>query len=150
MERVTQSHVARLTGVDKATVSRALVGAPCVLPDTAERVKAAARKLGYQSDPMLAAVAASRWRGEGTRRGLTFGFITQFRQAHAGQPDLWRAGAETRAAQFGCRLDYFTLEDYANSTALQRTLLARGCRGASKTGQVVCDQSWDSAEGVLT
>ena len=129
MERVTQAHVARLAGVDKATVSRALAGAPCVLPETAARVKAAARQLGYQSDPMLAAVAASRWRGEGQRRGLTFGFITQFQRPHAGEQDLWRAGAETRATQFGCRLDGFTLEDYANSAALQRTLLARGLTG---------------------
>jgi len=129
MKRVTQAQVALHVGVTKATVSRVLAGAPCVLPETAARVNAAARQLGYHPDPMLTAVAASRWRGDGKRRGLTFGFISPFRHKRAGMDPENFAGAEARAVETGCCLDHFFLEDYRNSAAMQRTLLARGLRG---------------------
>jgi len=129
MNHVAQAQVARVAGVNQATVSRALSGAPCISPETAARVKAAARQLGYHPDPLLTAVAASRWRDDGKSRGLTFGFISQFRHARAGMDPENFEGAEARAAETGCRLDHFFLEDYRNCAVLQRTLLARGLRG---------------------
>jgi len=129
MNRVTLSQVARVVGVSKATVSRALAGLQCHSPETVVRIKATAQKLGYRPDPMMTAIAALRWRGGGKSGELTFGFISQFRRAHAGMDAGNFAGAEARAAETGCRLDHFFMEDYRNSAALQRTLLARGLRG---------------------
>ena len=128
MNPVTQAQVARVARVNQATVSRALSGAPCISPEVVARIKATAGKLGYRPDPIMTAMIASRWRGGGKRRDSTFAFITQFRRQYTGANRLI-AGAEARAAQLGCRLDCFALDDYANSAALQRVLISRGLTG---------------------
>jgi len=129
MNQVTQEQVARAAGVSKATVSRALSGAPGIPSETVARIKATAQKLGYRPDPLMTAIAASRWRGDGKHKGLVCGFISQFRQTHAGMDTQNFAGAEARASELGCRLDHFCLDDYRNSAALQRGLITQGLSG---------------------
>ena len=85
--------------------------------------------MGYRPDPVLSSIAASRWRGNGKNKRLTFAFISQFRKPHAGVDWINLSGAEARAAEFGCRIDKFTLEEYSNSSALQRVLVTRGLKG---------------------
>lgn len=129
MKRITQQDVGQAAGVSKATVSRALCGDPRIPPETAERVRATAARLGYRPDPALAEIAAARWRqGEG-RAGVTFAYISQRRQETIGADGVNRQGVEERAAELGCRIDHFVLEDHAGSAALQRILTARGIRG---------------------
>ena len=109
MNRVTQKHIAQSTGVNKSTVSRALSGDPCIPRETVARIQQVARQMGYQPDPLVNAIAASRWRGNGKNKRLTFAFISQFRKPHAGVDWINLAGAEARAAEYGCRIDKFTL-----------------------------------------
>jgi LacI family transcriptional regulator, repressor for deo operon, udp, cdd, tsx, nupC, and nupG len=52
--------VARLAGVSTATVSRALRGLPMVVPETRDRVLAAAAQLGYVASPNAARLAGGR------------------------------------------------------------------------------------------
>lgn len=129
MNKVTQEQIARAAGVNKATVSRALSGAPCIPPKTAAAIKAAARRLGYRPDPVMAAIAASRWHGRTHHKTITFGYISQFHHPASGMDRTNWAGAEARADELGCRLDHLVLEDYRDSSALQRTLTARGLTG---------------------
>jgi LacI family gluconate utilization system Gnt-I transcriptional repressor len=56
--RVTLADVARAAGVSPITVSRALRGARTVTPALAERVQAAAARLGYVPDPAARALAS--------------------------------------------------------------------------------------------
>lgn len=59
--RPNQRAIARACGVSNATVSRALGGHPRVRAATRERVRAAARDLGYEADPRLAFLSRLRW-----------------------------------------------------------------------------------------
>lgn len=129
MKRVTQQEVGLAAGVSKATVSRALCGDPRIPPETTERVRATAERLGYRPDPALAEIAAARWRQRDGRAGVTFAYISQLRQEPVGADWVNRQGVEARATELGCRIDHFVLEDHAGSAALQRILTARGIRG---------------------
>jgi LacI family transcriptional regulator len=128
MRRVTQSQVAQAVGVHAATVSLALRGDPRIPGKTADRVRQAAERMGYRPDPALAAVAASRWRGGDRCPGVTLAFISQLRRPHAGSHGLFD-GVKARANELGYGLDRFFLDDYPDSAALQRILVARGIRG---------------------
>lgn len=56
MNKVTISDVAAAAGVHKMTVSRALRNLPSISESTRERVKEAARRLGYRPNPYVAAL----------------------------------------------------------------------------------------------
>lgn len=60
MQRATIADVARHAGVSTATVSRALSGGRKVSSDVAERVREAARELGYEVNPIARALRVSR------------------------------------------------------------------------------------------
>lgn len=63
--RVSLKDIAADTGVSVSTVSLALTGDRRVTEATRERVRAAAAKLGYVRDPLLASLAAGRFRHAG-------------------------------------------------------------------------------------
>lgn len=58
---ITQRELARQLGLTQAAVSLALSGRGRVAPATRERVCEAARRLGWQADPALAALSRRRW-----------------------------------------------------------------------------------------
>jgi DNA-binding LacI/PurR family transcriptional regulator len=60
VRRVTQQDIARAAGVNRATVSLALRSHPSIPAVTRDRITALARKLGYQPDPLLSALASYR------------------------------------------------------------------------------------------
>ena len=129
MNRTTQAQVARESGVSVATVSRALAGDPRVDAGTASRVRAAAERLDYRPDPAFAWIANLRWHGGKGSRRIPLAFISQLHHPRAGAPGAIRQGAERRATELGYDLNSFFLDDYPDSAALQRVLIARGIRG---------------------
>ncbi len=60
--RVTLSDLAKLVGVTKVTVSRALNTPELVSSDTLERVRAAVRQTGYTPDLVAGSLASNRSR----------------------------------------------------------------------------------------
>ena len=52
---MTLEDIAREKGVAKSTVSLALRGSTKVKPETTERIREAANRLGYRPDPILSA-----------------------------------------------------------------------------------------------
>ncbi|NDL58141.1 LacI family DNA-binding transcriptional regulator [Phytoactinopolyspora mesophila] len=58
--QVTIGLVAKTAGVSRATVSRVMNGNPKVAPDLAERVRTAARELGYEPSPVARSLALGR------------------------------------------------------------------------------------------
>jgi LacI family transcriptional regulator len=92
--RATVAEVARAAGVSTATVVRALQDSPKVVPATRERVKEAARLLGYAPNPMARDLRhGNRVRAVGL---VTTGFTNLFQASVAAgaEHELRRAGLE--------------------------------------------------------
>ena len=62
--RPTLRDVAELCGVSHITVSRVVRGRHVVRAETAARVEAAIKEVGYKPDPALSALAAYRMQGK--------------------------------------------------------------------------------------
>lgn len=133
--RVSMRDVAAQAGVSRSAVSLALQGHPSIPALTRDRVLAAARRLGYRKNPLVAAlmsVRRSRATGLSTRASLAY--LT----CHV-PPDAWRqaaslrrfhAAASARAAELGFSLDEFSLGDPTmRPERLAALLRARGIHG---------------------
>jgi len=128
--------VANVAGVSIATVSRSLANKAGVSGETRRRVQDACNRLGYRTNPLVAALMSSRRRHASPEGGLTLAYVTAFDTA-----DGWRthpspifrqmfAGAERRAADRNYRLEHFWLyRDGMTNTRFSNMLLARGVRG---------------------
>ncbi len=133
---VNMREVARLVGVSVATVSRSLANNAGVSERTRRRVLATSVKLGYKTNPLVAALMRSRRRRSSPVSGLTLAYVTAFPTA-----DGWRrhpapifrqmfAGAEARAKERNYRLEHFWLyRDGMSNLRFSQMLLARGIRG---------------------
>jgi len=125
--QATLRDVASAAGVGLATASRVLNGDPHCSPQTRQRVRAAAKRLGYVPDPGVAALARRRVKGGGNR-----------------YPLVWLRDGATRLsgedlklfklvrAQAGARGYSLTVEhvpDLGGAAAAGRVLAARGVTG---------------------
>lgn len=106
--------IAREAGVHQTTVSLALRRDPRLRPETIERVRVAAARLGYVPDPMLTALAAYRRARRPSARHGAMAWVTQWPEREG-----WRCrpmfvqffeGARRRAAELGYGLEEFWLE----------------------------------------
>jgi DNA-binding LacI/PurR family transcriptional regulator len=77
----TIADIARLAGVSKATVSRALNDSPLIAADTKERIRAIAKEHRFQMN-----VPARRL---STRRSHAIAFVTYLYKAHSSVPDAF-------------------------------------------------------------
>ena len=128
MARVTLRDIAKEAGSSLAAVSMSLRDDPRIPTVTRDRVKEAAKRLGYRPDPALSEFIAARWRGGASRVGVTLGFLHNSSDAVGGQARIYR-GALVRAGELGYKLDAFHTKQYADDAALQRVLRARNIRG---------------------
>ena len=120
--RPTLCDVAERTGLSTATVSMALRDSPHLPEATRTRVKQAARDLGYRSDPLLAALAAHRWRRRPVPSGSTLAAI-------ADGTLEGEKGMVERAAVYGYKLEVFQVHDYSDGHRLSDMLYNRGILG---------------------
>ena len=127
--------VADHAGVSRSAVSLALQGHPSIPQPTRERIVAAAGRLGYRKNPLVAALMSSRRTGgAGPTTRAPLAFLT----SHV-PPDSWQliathrrfhAAAGARAAELGFRLDEFSLVDPGmRPERLAALLKARGIHG---------------------
>lgn len=138
--RITHKAVALAAKVDSSTVCLALNNSPKLSAATKERIVAVAKKLGYQRDPMLSALAAYRRAGSSPVFHGMLGWIVNSRHGYNWQlPPEYRdyhAGAKERAAQLGYRFVILDLNEYeSNPQRLADVLRARNIRGV-----LVCPQ----------
>lgn len=143
--------VAREAGVAASTASLALRGSPRVLPETVERVKAAAKRLGYSADPRVGSLMARiRMSKEiHDRERLAFVWL------HSSKEDRLRdrfsqatlACAKRRAEEQGWAVEEFWLHTEGMTEGrLEKILLARGITGvifSSPLAVVGVTVSWD-------
>ncbi|HSI07097.1 MAG TPA: LacI family DNA-binding transcriptional regulator [Rariglobus sp.] len=138
--RVTQQDIARAAGVNRATVSLALRAHASIPVTTRTRIEKLAKKLGYQPDPMLSALASYRHgRRPAGFRG-TLGWL-----AHTTKELAWRdiphfttylEAASTHAATHGYRVEVIDLHDMGINW--QRAAAVAKSRGID--GLLLCPQ----------
>lgn len=131
--RPTMKQIAEVAGVSIATVSMALRNSPKITAETRAKVRAAAEKLNYRPDPLIAAL--SNRRRETRPRGLeTIAYLTAFPTREGWRNNRFSPavydGARARAAQHGYRLEHFWLrEPQMTPRRMADILQARGIMG---------------------
>ncbi|AHF90021.1 LacI family transcriptional regulator [Opitutaceae bacterium TAV5] len=132
-KRVTMAQVAQAANVHVMTVSRALRNSPSLPPETRERIKKIADRLGYRPDAALSQLM-TRVRASQFTANETIAWITTGPAA-----DAWREnsasiafyqGAKAHGEPLGYRLEEFWLDAPGmNGARLGRILRHRGIRG---------------------
>jgi LacI family transcriptional regulator len=129
---VRMKEVAAAVGLAASTVSRALRDDPRIPAATRQRVREAARALGYQPHPWVQALMVQR-RARKERRYETLALVTSHAEESWREKDVCRwygSGLRARAEQQGYRLEVFALDAYRNdATRLAKVLRARSILG---------------------
>jgi LacI family transcriptional regulator len=131
-EVVSLRHIAERVGVSRMTVSQALRDDGRIAEATRERVRAAARELGYEPNPRLGTLMSETAR---TRHGVT-GEALAFMTSEPTR-DGWKrysggifANSERRAAEHGYRLEPWWIADPDMTPArINQIIWSRGVRG---------------------
>lgn len=149
--RVGLRAVAEAAGVSLMTVSLALRNSPRVLPETQQRVREIADRLGYQPDPEISRLML-RLRPARSAGGVVLAMIDlhaePVKRLQAYDARI-RQGIERRARQLGYAVSLFALHEYGGRLSqLLRVVRARGITGAlllPSTPPVALDPnvSWD-------
>lgn len=131
--RITMRKIAAAAGVSVATVSMALRNSGKITPATREKVRAIAAELGYQPDPLIAALASRRREHRPTSLDI-IAYVTAFPTKECWRQNRFSPaayeGACARAAQRGYRVEHFWLRDSQMTTRrLAGILQARGILG---------------------
>ncbi len=135
MSRPTPSvrSIARLTGFSKATVANALRGDASVAVATAERIRAVAAEVGYESNRFVTGLMSAMRRSQTTGfHGVlaSIEFAEPERPAHGPFHLELVAGARGRAAALGFKLEEFVVGVRRLTLArLDAVLKARGIHG---------------------
>ncbi len=120
--KVTQADIAREAGVSSFTVSQALRGQIGVSPDTMQRVKSVAERLGYSTNSAAALLARHRHRKDGAIPGqLTVArLVKQSHEEKFFQQACAAAGFEGRS---------FLVSEFSEAAAASRHLWQTGVNG---------------------
>lgn len=122
--------VGRAARCHPSTVSLALRGDARIPPETRDRVRAAAKRLGYRVNPIIAAWVSARRAGRPVTQRVVAAYLTCLPVTYA-----WRAdqhfrnifeGAREQAEHYGFALEEFRVADYGHDLArLNQVLLTR-------------------------
>ncbi|MEO6567172.1 MAG: LacI family DNA-binding transcriptional regulator [Opitutaceae bacterium] len=148
----TLQDVADRAGVHRSTVALALRDHPRIGLATRRRVRQLAKKLGYQLNPLVAALMSSRRTGRPVKH-VTLAFVTNYPTRFGWQPQYhprpdFFPGAAARAKEFGYQLEHFWLAQPGMTPGRMGDILqARGINGAIiarlPPGQHSLDFPWD-------
>jgi LacI family transcriptional regulator len=132
---ITMADIAREVCVSVSTVSLALRNSQLIAAATRERIRAAARKLGYRPDPLISALMRRRRTRRSDLDHTVLAFVTAFptrsgwRTASPMFPAYF-AGAARRATDRGYRIEEFWISDrLMPAPRLSNVLVNRGIRG---------------------
>lgn len=141
----TLRSLARSLGLSRTTVSDALRGSPRVDPNTAARVRKAAREAGYRRNPLAGALMSELRRSRGTAfRGVlaAIDFNEPDRPDYAARYHReLMLGAESRATELGFKIEKFSVGRAGLSVQrLDSILQSRGIHG------IVLLPAWDDPD----
>lgn len=141
----TLAQIAARAGCSKATVSLALRNDPKIRVSTRQKVRAAAEELGYRPNPLLANMAANRWRKPGEVRE-TMAFINFRKYAMSHKPRKGApAGAAEQAELLGYGFEMFAWYETRDLREITRILVNRGIR-AVILGATTLEDQWPQLE----
>lgn len=128
--RTTLRDIAKVAGVHFTTVGRALRGDSRVKSEVAEKVLAIAKRMNYQSDPLLSALSSYRNRnGTAYHGNIGYVFTHPVEEMASGARASYLA-ARQHAEEQGFAISPCVLEKGPNCAAqLRRVLRARGVQG---------------------
>lgn len=109
IQRVSLDHIAKLAGVHKATVSRALRNHPTIPLHTRERIHEIARREGYRPNPLVAMYQAQARSNRPTSMQSTLAWLNDYPHENCWQDFPWLRGylrgARERCEEMGFRLE---------------------------------------------
>jgi len=113
LQKVSLDHIAKLAGVHKATVSRALRNHPTIPKSTRDRIQAIARREGYRPNPLVAMYQAQARASRPTSMQAAMGWLNDYPNAASWSDFPWLRGylqgARQRCADMGYRLEEINL-----------------------------------------
>jgi len=131
--RVSLRDIGKQLGVSHVTVSLALRNNPRISKEVREKVQQTAIKLGYQPDPMLAALAQYRKSKSTAPITAAIAWINAWEPAEKLRAhkefDAYWVGASKAAAKFGYRLEEFQFGEDYKPERLHQILTTRGING---------------------
>lgn len=110
LQRVSLEHIAKIAGVHKATVSRALRNHPTIPLATRERIQEIARTEGYRPNPLVAMYQAQARASRPMSMQSALGWINDYPNANCWQDFPWLRGY-LRGARERCEARGFRLEE---------------------------------------
>ncbi len=120
LQRISLDHIAKLAGVHKATVSRALRNHPTIPKETRDRIQEIARREGYRPNPLVAMYQAQARSSRPTAMQAAMGWLNDYPNATSWHEYPWlrgyMAGAKRRCADMGYRLEEINLSTGSGST----------------------------------
>ncbi len=129
MRSPTITEISQALGLDKSTVSRGLRGDPKVKQATRDKIHAYAEAHGYQRDPNLSALSEYRWRKQGERNLMNWGFLVPELGMHYEENQCMLALCKQFAHQAGYILNEIVVKPDMTTSVLNRILYARNIRG---------------------
>lgn len=132
MTRIGHKEIAREAGVSQSTVSRALAGHHGIPKETAKKVQETAKRLGYRPEPTFSRLAQLRWKRIEHNVEPCIGLVMETRRVDTngiGDNTDLPMGMLEKCKELGYQLEVFYRDDYPNTRALERVLLARGITG---------------------
>jgi LacI family transcriptional regulator len=127
---VSIKDVAAKAGVAVSTVSLALRNSMRLKPETRERVRKAAEELGYQRNPVFAALGSRSNRKGCPAQGMPLAWIFQCRSKDRDSPWLpVYEVAREHARKLGFSLESYQLDAFKSPAQARRILYARGVVG---------------------
>lgn len=139
--RVTLKTIASEAGVSAACVSKALNGRGRISAERTARIKAIAARLGYRPDPLMASLAAHRFRRNQAEQGIPLALLEFPVGFRPGPPTktgdrIYRRQLLLVAEKLGYAPKVYTPPEDGNYHALARMLYHRGVRAIVASGRI--------------
>jgi len=123
LQRISLEHIAKLAGVHKATVSRALRNHPTIPLHTRERIQEIAKREGYRPNPLVAMYQAQARSSRPTAMQSSLAWLNDYPNASCWQEFPWLRGylngARERCEARGFRLEEIPIGGNANTSGAE-------------------------------
>lgn len=120
----TQKDIAREAGLSQSAVSLALRNRPEVSPATIKRVRAAARTLGYQPDPLVSALMAQRHKGRANPFRAKIALLHAFSRRDEWKESAYAAGCFDGASRAAAERGYLCEPVWLREPGISSTRLS--------------------------
>lgn len=127
--RTSLEDVARVAGVSKATVCRALRGTGRISSATRKKIQSLAADMNYKPDPALSALTRYRWGGRVAGRARYALALVKVDPISTLSSQKRQSGVAERASELNFLLEEHTLDSKTSPSSLARILFARGIDG---------------------